>query len=297
MMHAMTRRALIAALLAVYVIWGSTYFVMRIALEGFPPFLMGGIRFVLAGLALFVWLRARGAPSPTWPEWRASAPIGFLLLTVGNGGVALAEHRTVSSSLAALVVATMPVWAVLFASVVGERPSRSEAAGLLLGLFGVALLQAGGDLRGHGFGALFLLVAPVSWALGSVWSRRLSLPAGAMSTAVQMILGGVFMLVLSVVVGEHPNAAPSTRSIVALLYLMIFGSIVAFTAYGFLLRHASPGVATSYAYVNPVVALGIGVVFGGEHIAWLTVVGAGVVLLGVAAMSVGKARIARAAKT
>ncbi len=297
MMHAMTRRALIAALLAVYVIWGSTYFVMRIALEGFPPFLMGGIRFVLAGLALFVWLRARGAPSPTWPEWRASAPIGFLLLTVGNGGVALAEHRTVSSSLAALVVATMPVWAVLFASVVGERPSRSEAAGLLLGLFGVALLQAGGDLRGHGFGALFLLVAPVSWALGSVWSRRLSLPAGAMSTAVQMILGGVFMLVLSVVVGEHPNAAASTRSIVALLYLMIFGSIVAFTAYGFLLRHASPGVATSYAYVNPVVALGIGVVFGGEHIAWLTVVGAGVVLLGVAAMSLGKARIARVAKT
>ena len=290
----MTRRSLIAALLAVYVIWGSTDFAMRIALEGIPPFLMGGIRFVLAGVALYAWMRARGAPSPTWREWRASAPIGFLLLTVGNGSVALAEAQAVSSSLAALVVATMPLWVVVFASLVGERPARSEVAGLFLGMVGVALLQAGGDLRGHGFGALFLLVAPVSWALGSVWSRRLSLPAGAMSTAVQMILGGMFMLLLSVGVGEHLNGVPSARSILALLYLMIFGSIVAFTAYGFLLRNASPSVATSYAYVNPVVALGIGVALGGEHIARLTGLGAGVILLGVAAMSLGKARVVRA---
>ncbi|MEO6418413.1 MAG: drug/metabolite exporter YedA [Polyangiaceae bacterium] len=291
------RRALIPALLAVYVIWGSTYYAMRIALEGIPPLLMGGIRFVLAGLALYMWLRARGAPAPTWPEWRASAPIGFLLLTIGNGGVALAEGRAVSSSLAALVVATMPLWAVLFASMVGERPSRSEAAGLLLGLVGVALLQAGGDLRGHGFGALFLLVAPVSWALGSVWSRRLSLPKGAMATAVQMLIGGLLMLGLSVGLGEHLTALPSARAVGALLYLMIFGSIVAFTAYGWLLRNASSGVATSYAYVNPVVALGLGVVFGGEKIAWLTVVGAAVVLLGVAAMSLGKASAPAAKET
>lgn len=291
------RRALIPALLAVYVIWGSTYYAMRIALEGIPPLLMGGVRFVLAGLALYAWARARGAPAPTWPEWRASMPIGFLLLTVGNGGVALAEGQQVSSSLAALVVATMPLWAVLFASAVGERPSRSEAAGLLLGLVGVALLQAGGDLRGHGFGALFLLVAPVAWALGSVWSRRLSLPKGPMSAAVQMLIGGVFMLAFSVGLGEHLTAFPSARSLGALLYLMIFGSIVAFTAYGFLLRNASSGVATSYAYVNPVVALGLGVVFGGEKIAWLTVVGAGVVLLGVAAMSLGKASVAAVKET
>ncbi len=291
------RRALIPALLAVYVIWGSTYYAMRIALETLPPLLMGGIRFVLAGVILYGWARSRGAPAPTWAEWRASIPIGFLLLTVGNGGVGLAEGLSVSSSLAALVVATMPLWAVLFASMVGERPSRSEAAGLLLGLVGVALLQAGGDLRGHGIGALFLLVSPVAWALGSVWSRRLSLPKGPMAAAVQMLIGGAFMLAISSGVGEHLTGLPSARSLGALLYLMIFGSIVAFTAYGFLLRNASSDVATSYAYVNPVVALGLGVVFGGESIAWLTVVGAGVVLLGVAAMSLGKASVAQVDET
>ncbi len=277
------------ALLAVYVIWGSTYFAIRVALEGFPPFLMAGIRFVIAGGVLYSTLRAGGAPAPTRDEWRSSAWTGALLLIGGNGTVCFAE-QSVSSSLAAIVVATMPLWAVLVAALWGERPSRVELVGVVLGFVGVAILNAGGGLEAHGIRAVLLLLAPVCWSLGSLASRRVGLPRGPMASAAQMLCGGAGMLVIGAVRGESIPVFPGLRSLLALAYLITFGSLVAFRAYGFLLRTTRPATATSYAYVNPVVAVLLGVAFAGESLRPAALVGAAVILASLVALSYGKRR-------
>lgn len=289
------QRALIgAALLAVYVIWGSTYLGMHIALEGFPPFLMGGIRFLLAGGILYTVLRLRGAPRPSLLEWRSAAVTGVLLLAGGNGLVAVGQ-QWVSSSVAAVIVATMPLWMALLGTFQGQRPSRGEWTGLLIGFAGVGLLNMGGELRAVNVAALVILLAPICWALGSVWSRSLSMPAGAMSTATQMLAGGVSMLTISLLRGEGLAHAPPLRSVVALGYLIVFGSIVAFSAYGFLLRNTRPAIATSYAYVNPVVAIALGVALGGEQVGLLTIASVVVILGGVLVLS--RAKLQRQVET
>lgn len=271
------------ALIAVYVIWGSTYFAMRVALEDLPPFLMAGPRFLVAGVAMYGFLRARGAPAPTRAEWIASTKVSVLLLVAGNGAVAVAE-RSVTSSVAAVVVATMPIWAAVFARAFGLRTTGREWIGLALGFAGVALLNAGGALRIDAAG-LILLVAPIAWALGSVLGKRLALPRGAMATATQMVAAGAIMLAIAAATGERVTHPPSARTIGALLYLTVFGSIVAFTAFNWLLRNVRPALATSYAYVNPVVALSIGAGLGGEPVAPLTVAAAAISLVGVALIS------------
>jgi drug/metabolite transporter (DMT)-like permease len=281
----------LAALLAVYVIWGSTYLVMRVGLETLPPFLMSGSRFVVAGALLFGFLRWRGAPSPSAKEWGAAAKVGVLLLVAGNGFIALAEQR-VSSSVAAMVVATMPLWMALLSSFTGQKPSRLEWLGLLLGFVGVALLQMSGQLDASPQMVLALLLAPFCWALGSVWSKKLPLPKGAMATAAEMVAGGTAMLVVSFARGERLIHAPSGRSVAAVLFLVVFGSIVAFSAYGFLLRSTRPAIATSYAYVNPVVALVLGIALGGEHAGPMTWVAAAIILSGVVLLSIQRARAA-----
>ena len=279
---------IVAALFAVYVIWGSTYLVMRIGLETIPPFMMGGSRFLIAGVVLFGFLRVRGAPSPSAKEWGAAAKVGVLLLVAGNGFIALAEQR-VSSSVAAMVVATVPLWMALLSSFTGQKPSRLEWVGLLLGFAGVALLQASGQLDAEPLMVLGLLLAPLSWAAGSVWSKKLPLPKGAMATAAEMLTGGSAMLVVSFARGER-WIAPSLRSTLAVAFLMVFGSIVAFSAYGFLLRSTRPAIATSYAYVNPVVALFLGVVLGGERAGPMTWAAAAIILAGVVILSIQRAR-------
>ena len=278
-----------AALIAVYVIWGSTYLVMRVGLETIPPFLMSGSRFVTAGALLFGFLRLRGAPSPSAKEWGACAKVGVLLLVAGNGFIALAEQR-VSSSVAAMVVATMPLWMALLSSFTGHRPSRLEWAGLLLGFVGVALLQASGQLDASPWMVVGLLLAPFCWALGSVWSKKLPLPKGAMATAAEMLAGGAVMLVIGLARGERLSEAPSARSITAVALLVVFGSIVAFSAYGFLLRSTRPAIATSYAYVNPVVALALGILLGGEHAGPMTWAAEAIILAGVVILSIQRAR-------
>ncbi|MEP7126698.1 MAG: drug/metabolite exporter YedA [Byssovorax sp.] len=280
-----------AALIAVYVIWGSTYLVMRVALETIPPFMMGGSRFLIAGALLFAFLRLRGAPSPSRVEWIACAKVGVLLLVIGNGFVAYAEQR-VSSSVAAMVVATMPLWMALLSSFTGQRPSRLEWIGLLLGFVGVALLQLSGQIDASPWMVITLLFAPVSWAAGSVWSKKLPLPKGPMATAAEMLIGGTSMLIVSLARGEHVVGAASARSIGALAFLIGFGSIVAFSAYGFLLRSTRPAIATSYAYVNPVVALVLGVALGGEHAGAMTWIAAAIILAGVVILSIQRARSA-----
>lgn len=283
------RWIIVTALFAVYVIWGSTYLVMRIGLETVPPFLMGGARFVVAGVLLFGFLRLRGAPSPSAKEWGAAAKVGVLLLVAGNGFIALAE-QSVSSSVAAMVVATMPLWMALLSSFTGQKPSRLEWVGLLLGFVGVALLRASGQLDAEPLMVLGLLLAPFCWALGSVWSKKLPLPKGAMATAAEMLTGGSAMLVISLARSER-WIVPSARSSLAVAFLVVFGSIVAFSSYGFLLRSTRPAIATSYAYVNPVVALFLGVVLGGEHAGPMTWVAAAIILAGVVILSIQRARV------
>jgi drug/metabolite transporter (DMT)-like permease len=285
---AIERRVRVAgALAAVCVIWGSTYYAMRVGLETMPPLLMASSRFLLAGTVMFVGLRARGAPMPTARQWGASALTGSLMLVVGNGAVAFAQQR-VSSSVAAIVVATMPLWMALFSRMWGERSSRGELVGLAVGFAGVAMLHAGGDFFSHGGYALAMLLAPAGWALGSVWSRRLSLPGGFMATAAQMLTAGAVLAVIGLVRGERLVAIPSARSIVAVLYMVLFGSVVAFSAYNYLLRTVRPSTASIYAYVNPLVAIVIGVFFAGETIHAPTILGALVILGGVLALSLAK---------
>ncbi|KAF1011759.1 MAG: putative inner membrane transporter YedA [Pseudomonas fluorescens] len=257
---------LIAAFFALYVIWGSTYLVIRIGVEYWPPLLLAGIRFVTAGALMYGFLRWRGAPAPTREQWKAAGKIGILLLTFGNGAVSVSEHTGVASGVAALAVATVPLFTLLCGYFWGARNTRLEWAGVVLGILGIAMLNMGSNLQSSPAGAALLLFAAAAWAFGSVWSKHLPLPAGAMASAAEMLIAGVVLLVLSVVSGEHLQSVPPLEGWMALAYLTVFGSIIAFNAYMYLLKHVRPAAATSYAYVNPAVAVLLGIVFVGETI-------------------------------
>jgi drug/metabolite transporter (DMT)-like permease len=275
-----SRVKLLIALLSVYFIWGSTYLAIRIALEGFPPFMMAGVRFFIAGGGLYLFLRAKGVPAPDRSQWKGASLVGGLLLVGGNGGVVFAE-QSVASGLAALGVATVPLWMVLFAGIWKSRSARLEWAGLLLGFAGIILLNFEGDLRTSPAGAMALVMAAICWAFGSAWSRHLSLPSGLMASAAEMIAGGLLLLAISVLSGERIDRFPVWYAIGALFYLIVFGSLIGFSAYTYLLRKARPALATSYAYVNPVIAVGLGVMFAGERI---TVIGITAMLIIVTAI-------------
>ncbi len=257
---------LIAAFFALYVIWGSTYLVIRIGVEYWPPLLLAGVRFVIAGSLMYAFLRWRGAPAPTWAQWKAAGIIGILLLTCGNGAVSGAEHTGVASGVAALAVATVPLFTLLFGYFWGARNTRLEWAGIALGLIGIGMLNLGSNLQSSPLGAALLIFAAAAWAFGSVWSKHLPLPQGAMASAVEMLVGGVALLIGSALSGEHMETLPPIEGWAALAYLTFFGSIIAFNAYMYLLKNVRPAAATSYAYVNPAVAVLLGIVFVGETI-------------------------------
>jgi len=257
---------LIAAFFALYVIWGSTYLVIRIGVEYWPALLLAGIRFVIAGTLMYAFLRWRGAPAPTWAQWKAAGIIGILLLSCGNGAVSIAEHTGVASGVAALAVATVPLFTLLCGYFWGARNTRLEWAGIVLGLIGIGMLNLGSNLQSSPTGAALLVFAAAAWAFGSVWSRHLPLPQGAMASAVEMLVGGVVLLIGSAVSGERLESLPPVEGWVALAYLIFFGSIIAFNAYMYLLKNVRPAAATSYAYVNPAVAVLLGIVFVGETI-------------------------------
>jgi drug/metabolite transporter (DMT)-like permease len=257
---------LIAAFFALYVIWGSTYLVIRIGIEYWPPLLLAGIRFVIAGTLMYAFLRWRGVPAPTWAQWKAAGIIGILLLSCGNGAVSVAEHTGVASGVAALAVATVPLFTLLCGYFWGARNTRLEWAGIVLGLIGIAMLNLGSNLQSSPLGAALLVFAAATWAFGSVWSKHLPLPQGAMASAVEMLVGGVALLIGSAVSGEQLPPMPPLEGWVALAYLILFGSIIAFNAYMYLLKNVRPAAATSYAYVNPAVAVLLGIVFAGESI-------------------------------
>lgn len=277
------------ALFALYVIWGSTYLGIRYALESYPPFLLAGVRFLCAGAALYGFLRWRGLAPPTPRQWRNAAFTGVLLLGFGNGLVCYAE-QSVSSGIAAVAVASMPLFAALFYGMYGQWPNRRETIGLLIGFAGVVVLNLGSALSGSRLGAIALLVAAMCWAFGSAWSRRRDMPAGPMNTAAQMLCGSAALLAVSVARGEAFPTHPSVRATVAVAYLAVFGSIIAFSAYLYVLKHARPALATSYAYVNPPVAVLFGVLLAGEHVGAFDLAGMAVILLGVMVITLAKSK-------
>jgi drug/metabolite transporter (DMT)-like permease len=289
------------ALGAVYVLWGSTYLAMRLAIVTIPPFLMAGTRHFVAGATLYAFARLRGAARPRLLHWRSAAVIGFLLLMIGNGGVVWAEQR-VSSGMAALLICSEPMWIVLFAWLRrdGRRPNPRVVAGLLLGFAGlVVLVQPGGGEAASvdRLGALALLVASISWAAGSIYVQRAILPASPLlATAMQMLCGGVLLLGTGLATGEPARFAlrdVSASSALAVAYLVVFGSLIGFTAYTWLLRVASPVLVSTYAYVNPVVAVFLGWLLLREPVTLGTLAGAAVILSGVALITSASARSSR----
>jgi drug/metabolite transporter (DMT)-like permease len=262
------------ALLVVYVVWGSTYLAIRIAIETLPPFLMGGVRFLVAGAILYAWSVRRGdveSDAPGACQWRAAAIVGAGLFLGGNGGVVFAEQR-IPSGVTALLVATLSLWMALLAWVFyGERPTRRAIVGLPLGFAGTALLVGPVGTSGiDPLGAAACLLASLSWAAASLYSRHAPLPARtAVSTGMQMLAGGVWMTAAGFATGELGRVRPetfSTASVVALVYLVVAGSLLAFTAYAWLLRAAPTSLVATYAYVNPVVAVVLGWALAGEPV-------------------------------
>ena len=271
-----------------YVIWGSTYLALRYMVEGFPPFLGNAIRMLVAGGILYVWLQARGAAAPTVHQWRNGFFIGTLLFVGGLGLVTVAEGLGVGSGLAATAVGMTPVWAAVVYGFFDRWPTRIEWVGLVVGVVGVVILSQEGDFDALPLGLFLLILAPMLWAIASVWSNHIDLPAGAMSTAVQMLGGGVALGLAGAVTGESITAAPGARAWWALAYLIGPGSLIAFSAYAYLLRTVRPVLATSYAYVNPVVAVVLGVTLGKETLTGETWIALPLILGAVALIARGR---------
>ncbi len=279
----------IVALGALYLIWGATYLAIRFAIETIPPFLTGSLRFLIAGGFLYVWMRWRGAVAPTRVHWRSAAIIGGLLLFGGNGGVTWAE-QFVPSSLAALMIAMVPLWMVLLNWARGDRvrPTISVMLGLILGLIGIALLVGfrESESNTNPIGVIVLLCAALSWAIGSLYSRHAVLPAEPLlATAMEMLAGGVIFLIAGVGAGELGRVhleLLSERSVLALAYLTVFGSLVAFSAYIWLLKATTPARASTYAYVNPVVAVFLGWALAGEPLNLRVIIATAIIVAAVA---------------
>ena len=272
--------AVALALGAVYLVWGSTYFAIAIGVKEFPPFAMGALRMLAAGVLLYAVLRWRGVPSPTAGQWRNLAAMGVFMVLLANGLVNLAQTE-VSSSLAAIAVASMPLFVAMFSTVRGRTLGRLEWAGVGLGLGGVLLLNAGSELAGSPLGMVCLIIAPLSWAWGSVWSRDQDLPTPFMSAAGQMLCGGLWMGLASLLLGERFVQMPSATAIAAVVYLALMGSIVGFSAYIWLLHNVRPALATSYAYVNPAIAVLLGTLLLHERFEAGTVLAMAVILASV----------------
>jgi drug/metabolite transporter (DMT)-like permease len=286
--------AIWSALVAVYLIWGSTYLAIRYAVETTPPFLMAAVRFIVSGGVLFAIRRLAGDPAPSAIEWRSATIIGLFLLVGGNGGVVWAE-QFVPSALAALLVATVPLWmAVMDVFLGGHRPNVVEAAGILVGFGGVVLLigspAASADAI-NGYGAAALVFASLSWAVGSLYGRGARLTASQLlGTGMEMLAGGAALLVLSLAAGEWKEfdlAAVSERSALALAYLTVVGS-TAFVAYVWLLRVAPTPLVSTYAYVNPLVAVSLGYFFAGEPLTFRIMLAGALIVVSVILVSTAK---------
>ncbi|MDQ6738103.1 MAG: drug/metabolite exporter YedA [Gemmatimonadota bacterium] len=288
------RSKLVIAFALVYVVWGSTYLAIRYSIATIPPFLMVGTRFLIAGAVMLVWTTARAEKRPTRRQVRNAVVAGVLMLVFGNGGVVWAE-QTVPSGITALIVAIVPLWLVLlnWARPGGSRPSIGVALGVAVGLFGMLVLVGTDSLRGNGdvkiWGAVVLMFASMSWAAGTLFARGSDLPAPMMTTAIEMLAAGVALLAIGVLSGELRGFSPaqvSHASAFGLVYLILFGSIVGFSAYSWLVKNATPAAVGTYAYVNPVVAVFLGWIIAGEVVSARTLAGAAIIVVAVFVVSI-----------
>jgi drug/metabolite transporter (DMT)-like permease len=296
-----TRAQIIAAFASIYLVWGSTYLAIRYAVQTIPPFLMGGIRFVISGLLLYLWARSRGAPRPTQLHWRNAVIAGGFLLLGGNGAVVWAE-QFVPSGLTALLVSILPFWLVIIEWVrpPRKRPSGAVLVGLVLGFIGIIVLVGPSDLAGHGdvssLGALVLILGSLSWAIGSFWSRDAQLPeSGLLTTGMEMLGGGALLLIVGALTGEISQFDVhriSGASAAGLIYLITFGSLIGFTSYIWLLDKVSPARLGTYAYVNPIVAVLLGWAIAGERLSVRTGIAAAIVICAVALITTARSATA-----
>ena len=292
-----SRGQIIAAFASIYVIWGSTYLAIRYAVETIPPFVMGGVRFLISGTILYLWSRYRGAPRPTRIHWRNAIVAGGFLLLGGNGAVIWAE-QFVPSGLTALLVSILPFWLVIIEWVrpPRKRPSGAVLVGLLLGFAGIIVLVGPSGAGGHGnvapLGALVLILGSLSWAIGSFWSRDAQLPeSGLLTTGMEMLGGGALLMIVGALSGEFAQLdvhAISKASAVGLLYLVTFGSLLGFTSYIWLLDKVSPARLGTYAYVNPLVAVMLGWAIAGERLSIRTGIAAAIVICAVALITTAR---------
>ncbi|MBP6337007.1 MAG: drug/metabolite exporter YedA [Vitreoscilla sp.] len=272
---------ILACLAATWLVWGSTYLAIKFALLSFPPFVQMGTRFVMAGLLLLVWMRWRGAPLPDARAWRNALVVGTLMLAGGMGGTAVAE-QTVGSGLVVAFIAVVPMMIALVNLLEGIRPGRLELAGIVVGLVGVLMLTQGAGFQASPGGLVAIATACITWSVGSVLSqRRLPLAPGAMGFASEMICGGLVLLLLAALTGEQLAWPPRADALLAWAYLVVFGSLIAFNAYMVLLSQAPAGLASSYTFVNPVIAMLLGVALAGEVVTRFEWMAVGVVLAGV----------------
>ena len=293
------RGPVLAAFAAIYLIWGSTYLGIRFAIETIPPFMLSASRFSLAGLIMLAAARMRRAPEVTLPQFRTAAIVGSLLM-LGNSLVGVAERR-IPSGIAALLVAMTPLFMVLleWARPGGRRPTLLVGVGLLIGLTGVATLVGpasfGGGARIDLVGAGTVILGSLAWSVGSIYSRHAPRPQSAvMMTAIQMLVGGVFVGVIGIMIGELATfhiAAVSARSVAAWVYLLIVGSLIGFTAFVFLLRVSTAARVATYAYVNPVVAVILGWLLANEAISVRMLVAAAIIVAGVALITIAEGRV------
>jgi len=301
-MNAAAHRARWKTLIAfaiIYFVWGSTYLAIRVGVREFPPFLLAALRFLLAGAALYGWTIARGEPPPSRRQWMEISLLAILFFVLDYGLLFWAEQR-VPSGIAAVLMASIPVFIALSEITLlrTQRITIRLALALSAGIAGVAVLASRSpDLGGtpiDGMGATALLIASISWALGTALTRKLSLPSShVMSSGSQMLAGGALLALTSATLGEFHNFHPSRISLQAwlsLVYLVVAGSIIAFTAYVWLIRHESPTKVSTYAYVNPVVAVLLGYFLGGEALGRRTILGTALILLSVVAITTAKAK-------
>ncbi len=274
-------RFILPALLACYIVWGSTYLAIRYALVSFPPFLQMGTRFLTAGVLLMVFMLLRGEKLPSLSQWRNAFIVGSLMLAGGMGLVATAS-QTIGSGLIATGIAIAPMLTMGWGLLWGKRPKRLEWAGMLVGMAGVVLLVQGRSFSASTVGLMAIGGGTLMWSLGSVLqTTRLPLAPGPMGFASEMLCGGAVLMVIAMILGEQFSWPPQPLAAAAWVYLVVFGSLVAFSAYLYLLAHASPALATSYAFVNPVIALFLGVVFAGEIVSFNEWIASVVILAGV----------------
>ena len=281
--------ALLFAFGILYVIWGSTYLGIHFAIQTIPPLMMAGLRFSIAGALMNLWLRGRGTPAARAIEWRSAFIVGGCLFLIANGTICIAQKR-VPSGLSALLVATVPLWMTLLDWIVfkGPRPNWRVIIGVVLGVAGIVVLVNPRTLIGqpiHLPGALAILASCIAWAVGSLYARRAPLPKSVfLATGMELLAGGVLLLLASVIKGEWATFDPraiSLVSIMSMLYLLFFGSIIAFSAYIWLLNTVSPAAVSTYAFVNPAVALGLGWMLGGERLALRELLAAGLIIAAV----------------